>query len=129
MNSVPTSISPLAASAAHAQARRTGMTDASRDQWPQSSFVGRLPAAERAALLAAGTPVRFDDDQILLVQGDVGDLLYVLISGLVKIIVAAESGAETTLVIRSRGDLVGEFALLDDKPRPARVRAGGEVTG
>jgi CRP/FNR family transcriptional regulator, cyclic AMP receptor protein len=104
------------------------MTLASRDQWPPSSFVGGLPDAERAALLAAGTPVRFDDNQILLVQGDVGDFLYVLTSGLVKVIVAAESGVETTLAIRSRGDLMGEFALLDDKPRTATARASGEVT-
>ena len=68
-------------------------------------------------------PVRFEDDEILLVQGDFGDFLYVLTSGLVKVIVAAESGVETTLAIRSRGDLVGEFALLDDKPRTATARA------
>ncbi len=89
---------------------------------------GRLPEAERAALLAAGTPLRFEDDQILLVQGDAGDFLYVLTSGLVKVIVAAESGAQTTLAIRSRGDLVGEFALLDNKPRTATARAAGQVT-
>jgi CRP-like cAMP-binding protein len=101
---------------------------ASRDQWPEDSFVARLPEAERAALLAAGTHVRFDDDAILLLQGEIGECAYVLTSGLAKVIVAAESGAETTLAIRSRGDLMGEFALLDDKPRTATARAVGEVT-
>jgi CRP-like cAMP-binding protein len=104
------------------------MTRASHEQWPESSFVGQLPEAERAALLAAGAPFRFEDDQILLVQGDAGDFLYVLISGLVKVIVEAESGAQTTLAIRSRGDLMGEFALLDNKPRTATARAAGSVT-
>jgi CRP-like cAMP-binding protein len=104
------------------------MTRASHDQWPEGSFVGRLSEAERAALLAAGVPCRFDDDQILLVQGDAGDFLYVLTGGLVKVIVEAESGAQTTLAIRSRGDLMGEFALLDDKPRTATARAAGPVT-
>jgi CRP-like cAMP-binding protein len=101
---------------------------ASRDQWPEGSFVGQLPEAERAALLAAGANVRFDDDAILLLQGEVGECVYVLTGGLAKVIVAAESGAETTLAIRSRGDLMGEFALLDDKPRTATARAVGEVT-
>ena len=78
--------------------------------------------------MTPGTPLRFEDDQILLVQGDVGDFLYVLTSGLVKVIVGAVSGAQTTLAIRSRGDLVGEFALLDDKPRTATARAAGPVT-
>jgi CRP-like cAMP-binding protein len=104
------------------------MSVASRDQWPQGSFAGQLPEAERAALLAAGAPVRFDDNAILLLQGEVGEYVYLLTSGLVKVIVAAESGIETTLAIRSRGDLVGEFALLDDKPRTATARAAGEVT-
>ena len=39
-----------------------------------------------------------------------------LTGGLVKVVVAAESGVEATLAIRSRGDLVGEFALLGEKP-------------
>jgi CRP/FNR family transcriptional regulator, cyclic AMP receptor protein len=104
------------------------MIRASNETWPDGSFVQRLPEAERAALLEAGTLLRFDDDQILLVQGDVGDFLYVLLSGLVKVIVAAVSGAQTTLAIRSRGDLVGEFALVDNKPRTATARAAGPVT-
>ena len=90
--------------------------------------MGRLPEAERAALLSAGPTVRFDDGEILLVQGEVGDFAYVLTSGLVKVIVAAESGAETTLVVRSRGDLMGEFALLDSGPRTATARAAGPVS-
>ena len=104
------------------------MTRASQETWPDGSFVQQLPDAERVALLAAGPPLHFDDDEILLVQGDAGDFLYVLTSGLVKVIVAAESGVQTTLAIRSRGDLVGEFAPLDSKPRTATARAAGPVT-
>ncbi len=104
------------------------MTRAVNDPWPEGSFVQQLPDADRAALLDAGTPVRFEDDQILLVQGDAGDFLYVLTSGLVKIIVAAVSGAQTMLAIRARGDLVGEFALVDNRPRTATARAAGPVT-
>jgi CRP/FNR family cyclic AMP-dependent transcriptional regulator len=101
---------------------------AGREQWPAGRFVGRLPETERAALLASGTPCRFPDGHILMVQGEVGDSVYVLTSGLVRVIVAARTGAETTLAIRSRGDLVGEFALLDDGPRTATARAAGPVT-
>ncbi|HEX3516967.1 MAG TPA: Crp/Fnr family transcriptional regulator [Trebonia sp.] len=104
------------------------MTRAGNETWPDGSFVQQLQDADRAALLDAGTPLRFEDDQILLVQGDPGDFLYVLTSGLVKVIVAAVSGAQTTLAIRSRGDLVGEFAVLDDKPRTSTARAAGPVT-
>lgn len=95
--------------------------------WPQGSFLGRLPAAERGAVLAAGTPVRFGGDDALVVQGDVGKDVYVLTAGLVKVVVSAASGAETTLALRARGDLVGEFAVLDDLPRTATARAAGKV--
>jgi CRP/FNR family cyclic AMP-dependent transcriptional regulator len=104
------------------------MTRASNETWPDGSFVQQLPEADRAALFDVGTLLRFDDDQIMLVQGDAGDFLYVLLSGLVKVIVEAVSGTQTTLAIRSRGDLIGEFALLDNKPRTATARAAGPVT-
>jgi CRP/FNR family transcriptional regulator, cyclic AMP receptor protein len=97
------------------------------DQWPRGSFIEALADGDRAALLGAGAPVCFADDEVLVRQGEPGDVVYVLVSGLVKVIVAAESGAETTLTIRSRGDLIGEFALLDEKPRTATARAAGEV--
>jgi CRP/FNR family cyclic AMP-dependent transcriptional regulator len=104
------------------------MTRAGNEAWPEGSFVQQLPDADRTALLDVGTPLRFEDDQILLVQGDAGDFLYVLTSGLVKVIVETVNGARTMLAIRSRGDLVGEFALLDNKPRTATARAAGPVT-
>src|ERR1700727_3993738 len=88
----------------------------------------RRPGRPRAALRRAGPPVGFVDEEILVLQGDVGDFLYVLIDGKVKVLVAAESGAETMLAIRSGGDLVGEFSLLDSKPRTATARAIGTVT-
>ena len=80
------------------------------------------------ALLAAGSPVKFPDDAILVLQGDPGDGLYVLTAGMVKVTVAAESGSETMLAVRSRGDLIGEFAVLDGEPRTATARAVGAVS-
>jgi CRP/FNR family transcriptional regulator, cyclic AMP receptor protein len=128
INRVPSSFSSLAAPAARARLREAALSPGAPDQWPPGTFVGRLVANDRAALLSAGTLIRFSDDQILLVQGDAGDFLYVLTNGLVKVIVAAASGGETTLALRSRGDLVGEFALLDEQPRTATARAVGHVT-
>jgi len=78
-------------------------------------------------MLAAGSRVQFSDDETLVMQGDVGDVLYVLTGGMVKITVCAETGIETMLAVRSRGDLVGEFAVLDGTPRAASVRAVGTV--
>lgn len=79
-------------------------------------------------MLTAGTLVKFGDEDALVRQGDVGKDVYVLLSGLVKVVVSAASGAETTLALRARGDLIGEFAVLDDLPRTATALAVREVT-
>jgi CRP/FNR family transcriptional regulator, cyclic AMP receptor protein len=86
-----------------------------------------LPDGERSALLTAGKQIWFRDDDILVLQGESGKALYVLTGGMVKVIVAAETGMETTVAIRSRGDLIGEFAVLDGMPRTATARAVGAV--
>lgn len=81
----------------------------------------------RAALLSRGGDVRFRNRDVLVLQGEAGTALYVLTGGVVKVTVAAESGAETIIALRSRGDLIGEFAVMDDKPRVATARAVGAV--
>jgi CRP/FNR family transcriptional regulator, cyclic AMP receptor protein len=100
---------------------------ADRAGWPQGSLVAQLADAERMALLASGALIQFRDDDVLVRQGDAGDRLYVLTSGMVKISVATETGTETTLAVRARGDLIGEFAVLDGMPRTATARAVGAV--
>lgn len=99
-----------------------------RQGWALGSFIDQIPHADRAGLLRSGMPVRFEDNQILMVQGQVSDCIYILTSGFVKDIVAAAGGAETLVAIRSRGDLVGETALLDGGPHMVTNRAVGPVT-
>jgi len=117
---------PLSPHAGH-PALRKPPNSLTHGTWPHGSLVASLTEGDRAALLAAGTHVHFDDDAILVLQGDVGDGLYVLTGGMVKVIVAAETGIETTLAVRSRGDLIGEFAVLDGNRRTATARAVGPV--
>jgi CRP-like cAMP-binding protein len=117
---------PLSAHATH-PALRKPHSSLTGGTWPRGSLVALLTDGDRAALLAAGNPVHFDDDAILVLQGDIGDGLYVLTDGMVKCIVAAETGIETTLAVRSRGDLIGEFAVIDGMRRTATARAVGPV--
>lgn len=98
-----------------------------RGTWPSHSMMGAFTGGERTALLSAGTRMQFIDDDILVLQGEAGDALYVLTGGMVKVTVCAETGAETIVAVRSRGDLVGEFAVLDGLPRVATARAVGMV--
>src|SRR4029453_10063865 len=57
--------------------------------------------------------------QVLFHAGDVGDAMYLIESGKVRICVQAKDGHEVTLAELGRGDFFGEMALFDGKPRSA----------
>lgn len=56
-------------------------------------------------------------------EEDVGDALYIVRSGKVKIYRVAEDGREKTLAILGEGEFFGEMALLDGGPRSAIAEA------
>jgi CRP/FNR family transcriptional regulator, cyclic AMP receptor protein len=57
--------------------------------------------------------------QVLFHAGDVGDAMYLIESGKVRICVQAKDGHEVTLAKLGRGDFFGEMALLDGERRSA----------
>jgi CRP/FNR family cyclic AMP-dependent transcriptional regulator len=57
--------------------------------------------------------------RVLFRAGDVGDAMYLIESGKVKICVHAKDGHEVTLAMLGRGDFFGEMALLDGERRSA----------
>jgi CRP-like cAMP-binding protein len=62
------------------------------------------------------------DSQIIL-EGDYGDAVYFILSGRAKVTLYGEEGREIVLSVLSDGDMFGEMALLDDKPRSANVES------
>jgi len=60
---------------------------------------------------------------IIVAQGDLGDALFLIKSGQVKVAVFAEDGREVILSVLGDGGFFGEMALLDDEPRSAHVIA------
>ncbi|HXP18665.1 MAG TPA: Crp/Fnr family transcriptional regulator [Streptosporangiaceae bacterium] len=89
--------------------------------------MARLSEDERNGLLSAGTRISFGRGDVLLRQGESGATLFVLLAGYVKVAQAAGQGPETILALRGRGDLVGEFAVIDSRPRTASVTALGAL--
>jgi CRP/FNR family transcriptional regulator, cyclic AMP receptor protein len=61
--------------------------------------------------------------QYLWYQGDDGDRLVIVASGLVKVVLSSAQGDEIVLVALGRHETVGELALLDGAPRSAAVIA------
>jgi CRP/FNR family transcriptional regulator/CRP/FNR family cyclic AMP-dependent transcriptional regulator len=52
-------------------------------------------------------------------QGDVGQTLYIVESGQIRVYVQSEDGQETSVNVCGPGDLFGEFAVIDGLPRSA----------
>lgn len=65
----------------------------------------------------------FEPGNIILSQGELGDVAYLLEEGQVEIFVTNPDGSETVLGLRGPGTIVGEMALVDNKLRTASVRA------
>ncbi|NUS44534.1 MAG: Crp/Fnr family transcriptional regulator [Mycobacteriaceae bacterium] len=95
--------------------------------WPESSLLGGLPASARRALLALGATARYPAGRVLIREADDTTFVLILLRGMVKATAITQDGREALLAVRMGGDLVGELAGLDGKPRSATVTACGAV--
>jgi CRP-like cAMP-binding protein len=58
-------------------------------------------------------------NEILFCKNDIGDSLYIIETGKIKISLPTEEGEELIVAIFSDGDFFGELSLLDKAPRSA----------
>src|SRR5260370_1292553 len=58
---------------------------------------------------------------VVLTEGEIGDSLYAIVSGRVKVFIGDEDGREIILKILGPGDFFGEMSLIDSQPRSASV--------
>lgn len=68
----------------------------------------------------------YQDGEIIVRQGDPGDSMFVVQTGQVQVL-AERDGEETLLNVAQEGELLGEMAIFDRKPRSATLRAQGET--
>jgi CRP/FNR family transcriptional regulator len=61
--------------------------------------------------------------QIIFLEEETGNYMYLVLSGKVKVSKAGAAGKETILAIHRAGDFFGEMSLLDGKTAPATVSA------
>jgi CRP/FNR family cyclic AMP-dependent transcriptional regulator len=72
------------------------------------------------AIAATGVVRSFPKNTVLINEGDVGDALYVILSGRVKVFASNEAGREFVIDFHGPGEYVGEMTL-DGAPRSASV--------
>lgn len=98
-------------------------------RWPPTTLLGGIAGESRERLLAAGSIREYPTHRALMRQGDQTAFVVVLLDGVVKATGISSTGKESLIGIIVGGDLVGEFAALDGKPRSATVTACGLVSG
>ncbi|GAA5799163.1 cAMP dependent protein kinase regulatory subunit [Helicostylum pulchrum] len=85
-----------------------------------------LELSEIHKIADALEPVNFDDGDIVLNEGDIGDNFYLIEQG--EALFYKSDGTNQQLVNdMKKGDYFGELALLTDKPRAATVVAKGNL--
>ena len=97
--------------------------------WGAGTFLAELPVEPRAAFVAAGTLRRHRRGATVLVQGDVGDTVLLVVEGRLKVVVITEDGRELVLAVRGAGELLGELTAVAEAsgPRSATVVAIDDV--
>ena len=85
-------------------------------------FFAALDETTRLELARQLEPVHVAAGEVIFRQGDAGQGLFLVVSGRLRVSVAAD-GPERMLYDLGRGAIVGEMALLTDRPRAATVSA------
>jgi CRP/FNR family cyclic AMP-dependent transcriptional regulator len=78
-------------------------------------------AIEAVAVLCMSK--HLDREEVLFLKGDAGDALYAVRRGQIRIATGTSSGRRLTLNLLGAGDVFGEVALLDGRPRTADALA------
>lgn len=109
------------------QAPRSLSADVRADLLSTVALFDRLDPAFRRAIAVTMTETRHEDGEILFVQGDYGRDIIVIVSGSIRISLAASDGREIVINDAAHGAILGEIALADGGPRSATGTAVGHT--
>ena len=99
------------------------MTDRDDEVLNRAPLFEALDDAAAKALRASVTEVRLSRGQSLFNEGEVGDRLYVILDGKVKLTRAAPDGRENLLSVLGPSEMFGELSFFDPRPRTASAVA------
>jgi len=89
----------------------------------QCSPFSQLPPVLVEKIESQMRPVSFQPGEFLMKQGDEGDGLFLIQNGQVEIRSSDAAGESRVIAHCSRGEILGEMALITDEPRTADVAA------
>ncbi len=92
-----------------------------------SDLLRTIPESELDALTPLVRQVRYPANQIIFQKHDEGASVMFVVSGRVKIVSVAPNGTELILNFMNPGQVFGELALIDGKPRSADAIAATDT--
>lgn len=98
----------------------TGKAAVDKSQVPSShSLLDALEPDERAKLAAFARKELYKADEVIFRRGDPGNSMMTVVRGRIKISSSSSEGKEVVLAILGQGEVLGEMAVLEGKPRSA----------
>jgi CRP/FNR family transcriptional regulator, cyclic AMP receptor protein len=91
------------------------------------TFLAALPSQDRKALLATGRPHAYAPGETVLWEGEATTFVVLILSGWSVVSVETERGTRLILALRGAGEVVGDLAAVDQRPRSATVTALGQL--
>ena len=85
-----------------------------------------LSPSDIKQVAAVAEEVSFSNGDVLVKEGEVGDVMFIIASGEVSVVTTKDQ-KEVELARRNVGEYVGEMALISKEPRIATVKAIGNV--
>ena len=89
-------------------------------------FAGLSPVELKQIALISGEHY-FAAGEVFASQGELGDEMYIVVSGEVEVRMRREDGAEVVITRRKPGEFVGEMSIISNQPRMASLAAVGDV--
>ena len=86
-------------------------------------LLNELSRESLSEILSGGSRRRVGAKDVVFNRGDLGDDIYFLLSGGVKVSTLSHEGKEIIFDVLVAGDFFGDISLFDDKPRTGTVTA------
>ena len=97
------------------------------EQLRKVPMLSKLDASKLKLLAFTSEAVTYHDGEILVYKDDPSDSAYVILAGVVQVMAKTDTGDLVPVVELGQYTLIGEMAVLSNRPRSATLRAKGGV--